>query len=262
MLRFLIQGSQKIGWLGTAILGMSIIQPLSALALPEAKVIEKLDNVPTFTIINQEGNFVPLQPNSKNSQNRNTNITSVPLVFINPKDATDALESLTRQQPRLRNSLRVYPVKLSEIYKIFQESQKKKSQRPPLQIIPILPEVRSAKTLLTAAGTPVKKLEDVGIPLFYAVVGDRNEYMIRQDINNQRYIPFYWQKREVEKDIEQYKKRNPRAAQKITIKVISLEKFIQALLQNNNSAVEIMQIVPSAEQIDTANRLIGSNTRR
>ncbi len=70
-------------------------------------------------------------------------------------------------------------------------------------------------------------------------------------------LHIYWQKQEVEKDIERYKKLNPEAAaQKITIKVTSLEQFIQTLLQNNNSAVEIMQIVPSAEQIDTANRLI------
>ncbi len=257
MLRFLIQGSQKMGWLGTAILGMSMIQPLSTLALPEAQVLEKLDNVPTFTIIDQEGKFVPLQLNPRGSQNRNPNSPSIPLVFINPQDATDTLESLTRKQPQLRNSLRVYPVKLSEIYQIFQESQQKKSQRPPVQIVPILPEVRSAATLLTAAGTQIEKPEDVGIPLFYAVVGDKEEYMIRQDINNQSYIPFYWQKQEVEKDIESYKKLNPEAAaQKITIKVTSLEQFVQTLRQNNNSAVEIMQIVPSAEQIDTANRLI------
>ena len=55
--------------------------------------------------------------------------------------------------------------------------------------------------------------------------------MIRQDINNQSYIPFYWQKQEVKKDIEGYKKLNSEAeAQENTIKVTSLEEFIQTLL--------------------------------
>ncbi len=55
--------------------------------------------------------------------------------------------------------------------------------------------------------------------------------MIRQDINNQSYLPFYWQKQEFEKDIERYKKLNYKAeAQENTIKVTSLEEFIQTLL--------------------------------
>ena len=81
--------------------------------------------------------------------------------------------------------------------------------------------------------------------------------MIRQDVNNNSYIPFYWTKKEVEEDIAAYKKGDPSAASgPIKIRAISLEQFIQTLLKNNNEAVQAMQIVPSEQQINTANRML------
>ena len=57
--------------------------------------------------------------------------------------------------------------------------QDKKAQQPPLQILPMLSEVRSALPLMTINGKKVEKPEDVGVPLFYTVVGDKEEYMIK-----------------------------------------------------------------------------------
>ena len=253
MIKSSILGSRKLGLVSTAILGILTSQPFSALALSEERVIDKLENVPTFTIVNREGKIVPLQLSPKGTQSRKANNRPLPLVFINPQDAFGLLQSLTQKKPELKNDLRVAPVQLSLVYQILQQAQDKKAQQPPLQIFPMLSEVRSALPLMTINGKKVEKPEDVGVPLFYAVVGDKEEYMIRRDVNNNEYIPFYWQKKEVEKDIELYRKQVPQArAQKITIKALPLAQFIQVLRENNNRAVEIMQIVPSANQIDTA----------
>ena len=257
MIKSLILWTHKLGLFSTAILSIVIAQPFSALALSEQQVIDKLENVPTFTILNQEGQIVPLQLNPKETQSQSSNKTPLPLVFINPEDAFGLLQSLTQKKPGLKNDLRVAPVQLSLVYQILQQAQDKKTKQPPLQILPTLSAVRSALPLMSINGKKVEKPEDVGVPLFYAVVGDQEEYVIRRDVNNNEYIPFYWQKEEVEKDIELYQQQSPQARnQKITIKAIPLAQFIQVLREKNNRAVEIMQIVPSDKQIDTANQLI------
>ena len=63
--------------------------------------------------------------------------------------------------------------------------------------------------------------------------------------------------KEVEEDIEAYQQGNPEAqSQTIEIKTIPLAQFIQTLVENDNDTVKTMQIVPSAEQFDTANQLL------
>ena len=245
----------KPQFISAIIFGSLFFQPLATLALPETEVIKKLENVPTFTIIDREGNPVPIQLNSRN--NRASNSPSLALVFINPKDAIDTLQSLTQKQPKLKNNLSVFPISLSQVYEIMEEARQNKAEKPPLEIVPILSEVRSARALMNNSGTKPENSEQVSVPLFYAAVGEKEDYMIRQDLQNNSYIPFYWTKKEVEEDIQAYRKRTSAArSQTIKIKTISLSQFIQTLLKSNNDAVKVMEIVPSTEQIDTANRLL------
>ena len=245
----------KPNFISAIVLGSLFFQPLVTFALPETEVIKKLENVPTFTIIDQEGNPVPIKLSSQN--NRANSTPSLALVFINPQDAIDTLQSLTQKQPKLKNNLSVFPVSLSQVYEIMEEARENRAQKAPLEIVPIFSEVRSAEALMTNSGSRPKNAEQIGVPLFYAAVGEKEDYMIRQDVNNNSYIPFYWTKKEVEEDIQAYRKSISAAqSQPIKIKTISLSQFIQTLLKSNNDAVKVMEIVPSTEQIDTANRLL------
>ena len=246
----------KSNIISAIVLGGIFFQPLVTSALPETEVIQRLENVPTFTIVDQDGNPVPIKLNSQSNAAQNN--SSLALVFINPQDALDTLQTLTQKKPELKNNLSVTPVNLSEIYEILQEAKQNQAKQAPLEIVPIISEVPLARDLIEASGaTKLKNPEQVGIPLFYAAVGEQEDYMIRQDVNNNSYIPFYWTKKEVEEDIAAYKKGDPSAeSQPIKIKAVSLEQFIQTLLENDNDAVKAMQIVPSAEQIDTANQML------
>ena len=247
-----IQLSIKSKLLSAITLGGLFFQPLVAWSLPETEIVNKLENVPTFSIVDREGKPVPLKLSPKNATANSDPAQA--FVFINPQDATNMLQSLTQKQPELNNNLSVVPVSLSQVYEIMREAQQKKAQRPPLEIIPIISEVRSARDLKTASG---ENAEQIGVPLFYASVGEGKDYMIRQDVNNNSYIPLYWTKKEVEEDIEAYKQSSPEAqSQTIEIKTIPLSQFIQTLVENDNDTVRAMQIVPSTEQIDTANQLL------
>ena len=236
--------------------GGIFFQPLVAWALPETQVINKLENVPTFTIVDREGGPVPITLKSQGGSSNNS--SSLALFFINPQDAQDTLQSLTKSKPELKNSLSVTPVSLSEVYEILAEAKQNRVKEAPLEIVPIVSELPLARDVMAADGvTKLEKPEQVGIPLFYAVVGEQEDYMIRQDINNNSYIPFYWTKKEVEEDIAAYKRGSSDAqSQTIKIKAISLSQFIQNLLENNNDATKAMEIVPSAKQLDTANSLL------
>ena len=242
--------------ISAVILGGIACQPLISWALPETEVIEKLENVPTFTIVDRDGSPVPIKLQSQN--NSSSNNSSLALFFINPQDALDTLQNLTKSKPQLNNNLSITPVSLSEVYEILEEARQNRVKQAPLEIVPIVSELPLARNVMAAnGGAKLEKPEQVGIPLFYATVGDQEDYMIRQDVNNNSYIPFYWTKKEVEEDIEAYKRGASNSqSQTIKIKAISLSQFIQNLLKNDNDATRAMQIVPSAKQIETANSLL------
>ncbi|MEL4896408.1 Tic22 family protein [Crocosphaera sp. Alani8] len=237
--------------ISAVILGSICLQPLISKALPKIEVLNKLDNVPTFTIVDREGNPVPLELRLQNNYPNNNQ--SLALAFINPQDAINTLSRLTQKNPQLTNNVSVIPVSLREIYELLEENN---NQEPPIQIVPIMSEIPAAIALLRGEGVNLDNPEKVGVPLFYAVVGEKEDYMILQNNNNQPYIPFYWTKKQVEEDINLYRQQaSVTESPSIKIKTIPLSQFVETIVKTNNDTVKIMQIVPSAEQINTANQL-------
>jgi len=229
----------KSNLISFAILLSTFIQPLKVFALTEADVISKLQNIPLFGIVDQQGML--------NSY-----------LFVDPDQALSVYQDLQNTDPYRANSLEVQPISLSTVYQKLQTIQAQNTEIPEL-IVPDQNSLDLATSLMRSNGQSVNDPRTIGIPLFVATIGTgaQEQWLILTNRDtNKSYIPFYFDKTEADQIVATYKQNNPNDISSVQVRVFSLGYIVGLLLANNNEATQMMEIIPSMEQIDTANRLL------
>lgn len=230
----LVRWSTTLGVAGFSLLGLGIGGNLIALALSQEEVLKKLEPVPVFTIVDEQG--APLVASGENK-------AKVAGAFISQADANQFVAQLKTKNPELANQVRVVPVSLGEVYKL---SEKAKIQENPLNFayIPEEETVNSAKTLGEANQQPYQG----GVPLFVAKGGEDKDYLtIEQD--SQQVIPFFFDKAQLEEMVAKLKQQKPEIADSIDIEVVPLEEIIETLETGEDRMLQKIVLVPTEESI-------------
>lgn len=231
-MKSLIRWSATLGLVGSVILGSSLAQNLTALALPAAQVLEKLQTVPVFTVADQQGS--PLVATGEDKK-------KVAGVFISEKDAKNFVQRLQKENPDLGNKVQVVPVSLGEVYKLAQANEKKPDGLN-FAYVPTQAEVDSAKKILG------DKYQG-GVPLFVAKGGKEGGYLTVVQ-NNQQVIPFFFEKNQLQQMVDRFAKDKPDISSTLKIEVVPLESMIATLQQSNDEMLTKILLVPSQESID------------
>jgi hypothetical protein len=237
--------------LGSTIVASTLITEVRTLALPDEQVVQKLGGIPVFTIADDKG--VPLVATNKNRQG--TEVSSVAGVFMSQRDAQGFMDRLKKQSPNVAKNVRVTPVALGEIYKIAQSAENKK-EKLTFAFVPKEEQVSIAKGLLQESGKKVEQFQ--GVPLYVAKAGKEQGYLTIQQ-GNQQVIPFFFEKGQLDKMVENFKKQKPDLAKTVKVQVINLEGFIQALKSKDNPELSQVMLVPSTESIQFMQSLRGQN---
>jgi hypothetical protein len=230
-MKSLVRLGAILGIVGSTLLGPSPIGNMSALALPDQQILEKLRPVPVFTITDAQG--APL-------------IASVPKQGQGQKDAQAFVEKLKTRNPQLGASVRVVLVSLGEIYQLSQ-ANKGKPDEVLFDYVPTDQQVELAKTVLRQGGTQVNEFN--GVPLFLARGGPENSYLTIQR-GQQELIPLFFSKEDLQEVVENFKKQQPNATASIKIEVVNLEGILEALRTQNDPALNQIIMIPSRESRD------------
>ncbi len=217
---------------------------MSALALPEPQILEKLREVPVFTITDAQGtplvNSVP-----KQGQGQSGN-ASVARIFISQKDAQAFVEQLKTRNPQLAASARVTLVSLGEIYQISQANKDKPNELL-FGYIPAPQQVESAKTVLRQTGQQVNEFD--GVPLFYARTATEDGVLTFQQ-GQQEVIPLFFNKEELQAAVDLFKQQQPNVTTTLKIEVVNLEGVIEDLRTKNDPFLSQLILVPSQESLE------------
>jgi Tic22-like family len=241
-MKSLVRLGAILGIVGSTLLGPSPIDNMSALALPETQIVEKLDIVPVFTIADAQGVAVV---NSVTQQGQSTPI-SVGLIFISQRDAQSFINrELKANNPQLASTARVIPLSLGKIYQLSRANKDKPNELQ-FDYIATPQQVESAKTLLRQAGQQVNEFN--GVPLFYAKVGTDNGVLTFQQ-GQKQVIPFFFNKEELQAEVDRFKQQQPNVAD-IKIAVVNLEGFLETLRTQNDPALNQIIMIPSRESRD------------
>ncbi|HLO47318.1 MAG TPA: Tic22 family protein [Kamptonema sp.] len=242
-MKSLVRLGAVLGILGSTLLGPSLTRNMSALALPDQQVLEKLRPVPVFTITDAQG--APLIA-SVPKEGQSGNNTSVAGVFISQKDAQAFVDRLKTKNPQLAASVRVVPVSLGEIYQLSQ-ANKGKAEEVQFAYVPTSVQVESAKTLLRQGGQQPN--EFTGVPLFLARGGPENGYLTIQR-GQQQVIPLFFNKEELQGMLERFKQQQPNVASSIKIEVVNLEAVLEAMRTDNDPFLSQIILVPPRESLE------------
>ena len=234
MIKSSIRWSITLGVAAASLFGWSAVENLSAIALPEEEVLEKLDPVPVFTVADEQG--APLVEWGEDE-------VKVARVFISQEDANEFVNQLKTQKPELAEKVRVVPVSLGEVYKL--EGLAEEENALNFALVPDEEAVNSAKTIGEANEEPYKG----GVPLFVATGAEGKGYLTIER-NSQQVIPFFFEKAPLEEMVAQLKEQQPDVAADVNITVHPLENVIGTLETGDDEMLQKIVLVPSAESIE------------
>jgi len=230
--------SIRFGLLSGAMASMLWGMTTSALALPQSQIIQKLQQVPVFTVANEKG--APLVASGQND-NRITG------VFISQNDAKEFVNKLKQENPELGQKVQVVAMSLGRVYKLDQQNDSK-SNGLDFSYVPMEEEVKSAVSLLKQQGRQVDNFS--GVPLFVARGGENQGYLtVKRGDAGQPVIPMFFEKEQLQQMINKFKENQPQQANSVKIDVTTLESVLQTLEQKNDEQLKQVVLVPSQESM-------------
>ncbi|HIK13638.1 MAG TPA: hypothetical protein IGS52_25830 [Oscillatoriaceae cyanobacterium M33_DOE_052] len=239
-MKSLLRWGAVLGLIGSVFVGISP-KNMKALALPEPQIIQKLSQIPVFTITNNQGS--PLVASISNG-NQNTSVAGV---FISKKDADDFIQKLTESNPELVNSVQVRTVSLADVYQMERANQGQGAQPLAFDYVPVRQQVDSALAVLEANGQTVEEFN--GVPLFLATGGADNGYLTIQQ-GEQQVIPLFFNKEDLQGMLDRLRQQDPNLAQTVNIKVVNLRGLIKLLQESNDEQLNKIVLIPSRETIE------------
>jgi Tic22-like family len=223
------------------------IAPLPAQALPEAQIVDKLRQVPVFTITNGTGNFLQ---QSVTAAGKTRTITPV---FMELKDAVSFLKKLKKDQPKQSKVAQITVVPLSEIYKLQVDAQKK-SQNVSFVFFPTEQQLKNAQLLKK----PYQANAFYPVPLFMIAIEQQGKYVTVQENN---LTPLFLSKQQAQQWLDRVRKKDPKLVAKAQIKVNFLHVVIADFQSQNYPGQQQLVIVPSAESVASIRKLQASQPK-
>ena len=247
-MKSLIRWGATLGLVGSTFLGAAIIGNRQVLALPQEQILQKLRGIPVFTIADAQGSLLVATPaNNQENANNQQNRTSVVGVFISQQDAQAFLEKLKTENAQAVQSMQVVPVSLAQVYQLAQEN-KDKPERLVVDFLPVQQQVDAAVALQRQSGGQTPQLYRQGdVPLFYAP-----NLTMRFERNNQQItaVPLFFEREELQKMVDDYKRQNPNSNVTIEIEVGSLEGLLQNLQTSNDPQLSQIVLVPPRASVE------------
>lgn len=205
--------------------------PLPAAALGEEAIVDKLEQVPVFVILNSDG-----QPLTAAAEVNNQEV-KVPVVFI---DGEAAEEFLTRAQAEDPSA----QVALVDLGTLYQETVLNDAEKVPLLYLPISNELEAATQLQS---------NFQGVPLFLARQGADGPYLTLNQ-EGEVSVPMFFSRSDLQTLLNRYRETNAEAANNIVIQVLSLEWLLATMTSNNDPALDAqlnqVRLFPSTEVLN------------
>jgi len=218
----------------------------AAIALTEEEVIEKLQPVPMYAIVNAQG--VPL-PASHNQ----TQETLIPM-FVSQETAERKLAELRTASPEIADQVQVRPVSLAEVYKL-QVQNADRPEAPSFAYIPTDEQVQSALTILRQRGEEVESFP--GVPMFVARGGEE-QGLLTIERDGQQIVPIFFEKEQVDNIVERFREQAPDLVSTVNIDVVPLQDLIATLRDSEDQELDRLVIVPTRASLQMLRERAGN----
>ncbi len=214
-----------------SLLGGGLVMPLPAAALGEEAIVDKLEQVPVFVILNSDG-----QPLTAAAEVDDQEV-KVPVVFIDGEAAEEFLLRAREEDPSAQ-------VALVDLGTLYQETVLSDAEQVPLLYLPIGNELETAVGLQS---------NFQGVPLFIARQGADVPYLtFNQD--GQASLPMFFSRNDLQTLLDRYQQTNADAADDVVVQVLSLEWLLSMMVSNDDPELDAqlqqVRLFPSTEVLN------------
>jgi Tic22-like family len=235
-----------------AIAAMSVPSVISfvpvAQALPEAQVLQKLQEIPVFTITNGKGGIY------KENVGTGAKAKVFTRVFIGIKDAQAFLQSFRNSKFKEAKLAQITPVPLSAIYKL-QIAAKEKKDNMSFVFFPTEPQLKNALSILKKQYQPNAVYP---VPLFMVAIKQKDQYVT---IQRNKLTPLFFEREDAQRWLDTVKKQDPKLVAKAEIKVNYLQNILEDLHGRTYPGQEQLVLVPSRENQDIVRKIQASQNK-
>ncbi len=227
-----------IGTIG--LLATSMASP--ARSLPESQILEKLKQIPVFTITNQTRNLIQ-QPIGKAP-----NIRQFTPIYTEQRDAQAFIENLRKSGFADSKSAQITIVPLSAIYKLQIEAATKING---LKFV-FFPSEQQVKNAGIVKDKPYQSNAFYPIPLFLVAIKQQGKYLTVQE---NKLTPLFFDRSQAEQWLDRVKKKNPQLVAKAEIKVNYLHVILKDFQTKNYPGQQELVLVPSTQNVALIRKL-------
>ena len=225
---------------------VSIAPP--AQALPEAQVLQKLQEIPVFTITNGKGGIF------KENAGTGAKARVFTRVFISIKDAQTFLQSFRKSKLKEAKLAQITPIPLSAIYKL-QLAAKEKNDNMSFVFFPTEPQLKNALAILKK---PYQPNAVYPVPLFMVAIKQKDQYVT---IQRNKLTPLFFEREDAQRWLDTVKKQDPKLVANAEIKVNYLQNILEDLHGRNYPGQEQLVLVPSRENQDIVRKIQASQNK-
>lgn len=216
---------------GLAATSCLLAAPSSALALSEQQILEKLDGIPVFLIVNENGQSLTASVTA-NDQER-----QVPIVFINSTEAQAFIDDAESDQSELANNAKIAVLPLSDVYS---EASTQLENPDSLVYVPSAESVNQASQIVNQ--------EIQGVPLYAAVDLEQDRYLLTGD----NTLPMFFSLQDLQSQVSTLVANNPDVEDSIGVEVTTFETILDNMAANDpeiDQVMELIQFVPSSQTL-------------
>ena len=207
-----------------------------AQALPEAQILEKLQQIPVFTITDKDRHLI------QQAIGTAPNIRQVSPVYMEQRDARAFIDKLKKNGSATARLAQITIVPLSAIYKLQLEAEKKPNGLK-ITLFPTEQQVINARLL---NDKPYQSSALYPVPLFVIAIKQDNKYVTVQE---NKLTPLFFDKSQAEQWLERVKKKDPQLVVKAEIKVNYLHVVLKDFHDKSYPEQQQLTLVPSTENV-------------
>jgi nickel transport protein len=213
-----------------------------AQALSEAQVLEKLQEIPVFTITDKNKNLL------QQSVGKAPNVKLFSPVYIEQGDAQTFVNKLKKDGSPNGKLAQITIVPLSAVYKMQLESEKKPNGINFL----LFPNEQQVKNAQILKNKPYQFNSLYPVPLFTVAIKQKDKYVT---VQQNKLTPLFFDKQQAQQWLERVKKVDPKLVANAEIKVNYLHSVLKDFNDRTYPEQQQFTFVPSTKNVEIIRKI-------
>ncbi len=217
--------------------------PDPAIALSEQQILEKLESIPVFLIVNNEGQSLTASVGEVGDEQ-----IQVPIVFLNSTEAENFLETAEDEGSPIAEGAQLAVLPLDEVYS---EASEQLVSPDALVYVPSAASVQQA--------AQIAQQEFQGVPLYAAIDLENEQYLL----TSENQLPMFFSLADLQVQVSALIESNPAIEESIGVEVTTLEGILGNMAANDpdiDQFLELVQFVPASQTLEYLESLSGGGS--